>query len=959
MVTKNQRILSLDIETFSDVDLIKCGVYRYVDNSKFEILLLAYSFDDEETKIIDIAQGEKIPDEIVAALYDESIIKTAFNANFERICLSKHFSKYLKADSWQCTAVQSSMLALPLSLQGVGEVLGLKDKKLKEGKDLIRYFCMPCKPTKANRGRIRNLPTDAPDKWEIFKIYCIRDVDVEKSIRKKLIKFPIIDKEMEYYLLDQEINDRGIKVDMDLVRQAITCDLLHKDVVTKIAYELTGLENPNSVSQLKGWLEEKEIEVDSLSKQTVKELIDETDGEVTEMLKLRQLMSKTSVKKYEAIERSICKDGRVHGLLQFYGANRSGRWAGRLIQVQNLPQNHIIDLELARSLVKKGRFEDIEMLYGNTPNILSELIRTAFIPKEGCQFIVADFSAIEARVLAWLSGEKWRLDVFASHGKIYEASASAMFRVPMEEITKGSALRQKGKVAELACIAEGELVLTDKGLVPIENITFEHKLWDGEEWVTHDGVIYKGIREVITYGGLKATEDHLVWVEGKSEPVRFTEATASSSYLIQTGNGRHPIWLGRNYKLGKEMEQKLEPLLCTNTVCKLQSNTMDKFKQSAKRKIKGMSAMLSTKTNTSMAGQKIDCCKAKVRKLKRQKLSQLWRSRYRVSIYNNFGSGTLDYRKYRECFKGIRNGSYKFKWSLRAWKYKICSKKSKPSKQANYSHTKLEAIRMAICKKCSNKNAFLRKDKRRSNKTSRNSSDRETQKLEVNTSKVRVYDIRNAGRNNRFTVSNVLVHNCGYGGGVGALKSMGAVEMGVDEIELQGLITNWRNANPNITKFWWEIDAAALKAVKERTSTVVGKIKIHYESGIMFITLPSGRKLSYIKPRIEPNKFGRDGITYEGIGTAKKWDRIETYGPKLLENIVQAASRDLLAESMLRLSNKGFNIVMHIHDEVVLEIPIGISTVKEVCDIMAIQPDWALGLPLRADGYQCSFYRKD
>lgn len=646
----SHKILSLDIETFSDIDLIKGGVYAYVDSLNFEILLMAYSFDDGETKIIDIAQGEKIPNEIVDTLYDESIIKTAFNANFERRCLSKHFNTHLKADSWQCSAVQSSMLALPLSLQGVGEVLGLKDKKLKEGKDLIRYFCMPCKPTKANGGRTRNLPTDDPEKWEMFKTYCIRDVDVEKSIRKKLIKFPISDKEMEYCKLDQEINDRGIKVDMDLVRQAITCDLLHKDIVTKMAYELTGLENPNSVSQLKSWLEEKKIEIDSLSKQTVKDLIKETDGEVTEMLKLRQLMSKTSVKKYEAVERSICKDGRVHGLLQFYGANRTGRWAGRLIQVQNLPQNHISDIELARSLVKQGRFEDIEILYGNTPNILSELIRTAFVPKDGCQFIVADFSAIEARVLAWLSGEKWRLDVFASHGKIYEASASAMFHVPMDEITKGSPLRQKGKVSELAC---------------------------------------------------------------------------------------------------------------------------------------------------------------------------------------------------------------------------------------------------------------------------------------------------------------------GYGGGVGALKSMGAVEMGVDESELQGLINNWRNANPNITKFWWEIDAAALKVVKERKSTVIGKIKINYESGIMFITLPSGRKLSYIKPRIELNKFGRDGITYEGIGTARKWERIETYGPKLVENIVQAASRDLLAESMLSLTNKGFNIVMHIHDEVVLEVPIGFSSIKEVCDIMAEQPGWALGLPLRADGYQCSFYRKD
>lgn len=443
------RILEMDIETFSDVDLIKCGVYAYADSPAFEVLLFAYSFDGGETRVIDLAQGEELPGEVAEAVFDGSVVKTAFNANFERTCLSKHFGRYLPPDSWHCSAVQAAVLALPRSLEDVGAVLGLDEQKMKEGRELIRYFCVPCKPTKANGGRRRNLPCHAPEKWELFKTYCMRDVDVEKAIRRKLYKFPIPEGEMELYRLDQRINDRGVLVDMGLVRQAVVCERLHKEVVTRRAYELTGLENPNSVAQLKGWLGENGVEAESLSKKAVSEMIGESDGEVEELLRLRLLMAKTSVKKYEAMKRSVCSDGRVHGLLQFYGANRTGRWAGRLVQVQNLPQNHLQDLGLARGLVKEGRFEDVEMLYDSTPGVLSELIRTAFVPEPGCRFVVADFSAIEARVLAWLAGETWRLEVFSSHGKIYEASAAAMFHVPVEEVTKGSPLRQKGKIAEL------------------------------------------------------------------------------------------------------------------------------------------------------------------------------------------------------------------------------------------------------------------------------------------------------------------------------------------------------------------------------------------------------------------------------------------------------------------------------------------------------------------------------
>ena len=644
-----ERVLEMDIESYSDVDLIKCGVYAYADSPAFEILLFAYSFDGGETQIIDLAQGEKLPAEVEEAIFDVSVTKTAYNANFERTCLSKHFGRYIPPESWHCSAVQAAMLALPRSLEDVGRVLGLDEQKMKEGKELIRYFCVPCKPTKANGGRTRNLPCHAPEKWEQFKTYCKRDVDVEKSIRRKLHNFPIPESEMALYRLDQRINDRGVLADMGLVRQAIACERIHKEVVTKRAYELTGLENPNSVAQLKDWLGDKGMEAESLSKKAVAEMIAETDGEVEELLRLRLLMAKTSVKKYEAMERSVCSDGRIHGMLMFYGANRSGRWSGKNVQIQNLPKNDIPDLKLARELVKQGRFEDIELLYDSTPNVLSELIRTAFIPKPGCRFVVADFSAIEARVLAWLSGEQWRLDVFTSHGKIYEASASSMFHVPMEEITKGSPLRQKGKLAEL---------------------------------------------------GL------------------------------------------------------------------------------------------------------------------------------------------------------------------------------------------------------------------------------------------------------------------GFGGAAGALISMGALDMGLAENELSPLVAAWRKANPHITQFWWEVDAAAIKAVTEKQKTKAGKIIFEYKSGILFITLPSGRKLSYVKPRMAVNKFGRDGLTYEGISENKKWSRIETYGPKLVENIVQGTARDLLAEAMLRVEKKGYPIVMHCHDEIIAEVPEGSGSVDEMCEIMAVQPKWAEGLPLRADGYQCNFYQK-
>ena len=641
--------LAIDIETYSDVSLPDCGVHRYAASEQFEILLFAYSLNDEPTKIIDLASGEKMPDEIMKLLTDDSVIKTAYNAAFERNCINRYFGLSLKPEGWRCTLVQASMLSLPLSLEGVGEALNLDKKKMSEGKELIRFFCMPCKPSKSNGGRTRNLPSDEPEKWELFKTYCIRDVDVEKQIRNKLSKFPIPDREQELYCMDQRINDRGIMVDPELITHAVACDLLYKETATKKAYEISGLENPNSVAQLKGWLARKGIEIDSLAKAAVEELVENTDGDVAEMMKLRLALSKTSVKKYEAMERSVCPDGRVHGLLQFYGANRTGRWAGRLVQIHNLPQNHMEDLELARSIVREGRYDLVELLYDSIPDVLSELIRTAFVAKPGCRFIVSDFSAIEARVMGYLAGEGWVMEEFRGAGKIYEQTASKMFHIPIEEITKGSPYRARGKVASLACQ---------------------------------------------------------------------------------------------------------------------------------------------------------------------------------------------------------------------------------------------------------------------------------------------------------------------YGGAEGALISMGALNF-VEEEELKGLVQSWRTANPHIVNYWYEIDSAVKAAVKERKMTKVGMVTVYYQSGMLKIALPSGRVLSYVRPRMTVNRFGSESVSYEGVGTNRKWIRIESYGAKFCENIVQATARDVLAEAMLRLEKKGFDIVCHIHDEVVLEVPEGTSSVEEVNEIMAVCPDWCEGLPLKAAGFESPFYKKD
>lgn len=657
--------ISIDLETYSDVDIKKCGAYKYAESPAFEILLFAYSVNGGAVQVIDLACGETIPEEILEALADSEITKWAFNASFERVCLSNWLLKnypayhksygidedttgrYLDPSSWKCSMIWSAYMGLPLSLEGVGAVLKLEDQKMKEGKDLIRYFCKPCAATKSNGGRTRNLPEHDMQKWELFKSYNKRDVEVELAIQKKLAKFPVPDFLWEEYHLDQKINDRGIALNHRIVEEAVELDRITKSDLTNRLQAITGLDNPNSVIQMRDWLSSKGMETDTLDKKAVAELLQTAPPDLAEVLTLRQQLAKSSVKKYQAMDNAMCMDGRARGMFQFYGANRSGRWAGRLIQLQNLPQNHLPDLDEARNLVIDGNYDALNMLYDSVPNVLSELIRTAFIPKPGHKFIVSDFSAIEARVLAHLAGETWRADVFKNNGDIYCASASNMFGVPVEKHGANSHLRQKGKIAELAL---------------------------------------------------------------------------------------------------------------------------------------------------------------------------------------------------------------------------------------------------------------------------------------------------------------------GYGGSVGALKSMGAIEMGIPEEELQPLVDAWRSANPNIYNFWWEIDRAVKSAIKMRTSVDVGDIRIFYKSGMLFITLPSDRTLTYVKPKIGENQFGGESITYEGVGSTKKWERIESYGPKFVENIVQAISRDILMYAIRTLSH--CFIVGHVHDELIIETSMDAS-LEAICEQMGRTPPWIPGLLLRADGYETMFYKKD
>ena len=664
---KRMKTISIDIETYSEVNLAKCGVYKYAESPDFAILLFGYAVDGGPVQVVDLAQEETIPEEILEALTDDSITKWAFNANFERVCLSRYLTdmgrsldpfhdrhplsqecaRFLNPAGWKCSMVWSAYMGLPLSLEGVGAVLNLDNQKMKEGRDLIRYFCVPCKETKTNGGRTRNLPRHAPDKWNIFKSYNKRDVEVEMAIQERLQKYPVPDQVWEEYHQDQEINDRGIAIDLELARQAVAMDTKSRESLMASLKEKTGLENPNSVLQMLEWLEQHGLKTDSLGKKNVVELLKTAQEPLHSVLLLRQKLAKSSVKKYQAMEMTACQDGRARGMFQFYGANRTGRFAGRHIQLQNLPQNHLPDLSEARELVQQGNYEALDLLYDSIPDVLSQLIRTAFVPREGMKFVVSDFSAIEARVISWMAGEKWKSAAFAAGKDIYCSTASQMFGVPVVKHGINGELRQKGKIAELAC---------------------------------------------------------------------------------------------------------------------------------------------------------------------------------------------------------------------------------------------------------------------------------------------------------------------GYGGSVGALKAMGALDMGIPEEELSSLVQSWRSANPHIVDFWWQVDGAVKTAIKQRIPVWVNNIRFLCQSGMLFIELPSGRQLSYVKPRIGENQFGGESVTYEGIGATKKWERLESYGPKFVENIVQGTARDILCYAMQTL--RCCAIVGHVHDELIIECRKDVS-VDAICQQMSRTPPWAEGLILRADGYECEFYQKD
>lgn len=731
------RTLAIDLETYSSND-IKYSVYKYVEAPDFEILLFAYAFDDDPVRVVDLAQGETLPDDVKSALYDKNVIKTAFNANFEINCLRRYFPD-LPEEQWECDRILSLYNSYPPHLAAVAKAMHFDEDRQKDtrGKALIRYFCLPCKPTKANGGRTRNYPKDAPDKWEIFKEYNRQDVVVERAIRDKLVNLRPPDFEHENWLIDQAINRNGIMVNQALVDNAIRLSGEYREKLLARATEITGLDNPNSPLQVKGWLEERlGRAVDSLSKAAVADMLaEDIPGDVREMLTIRQKISKSSIKKYDAMRNAACQDSRIRGMFQFYGAARTGRFAGRIVQLQNLPRNSMPDLDLARSMVLDGDLDTMELCYDDVQDVLSQLIRTALEAPPGKRFIVADFSAIEARVIAWLAGEEWEMKAFAEGKDIYCATASAMFGVPVVKHGVNGELRQKGKVAVLACLAEGQEVLTDHGLIPIEKVTLKDRVWDGENFVTHEGVVYKGTKEVMTYDGLTATPDHLVWIEGNDRPVHFIEAAQSGAHLLRSGFDRTPIRVGKSHQPGRP-----------------------------------------------------------------------------------------------------------------------------------------------------------------------ESSHGETKELARHKKTARVCDIRNAGPNHRFTISDKLVHNCGYGGGIGALKAMGADKMGLTDDELQTVVRKWREASPHIVKLWADVENAAMNAVSGIPTTIKQKnLHFHVEDDALYIELPSGRHLVYLHPHLGQNRFGSDAILYTGLGgsktTAGRWGTLETYGGKLVENC--------LAQGTLVLTDRG------------------------------------------------------
>ena len=960
----------MDYETKSAIDIKKSGAFRYIEDESFDVLLLAYAFDDRPVRVVDFTQGETWPEEFLQALRDPAVTKVAHNAIFERTVIGKLLG-YTPPEEWLDTMHLAAQCGLPLSLDAAGKALGLPEDqaKMREGKALIRYFCQPCKPTKANGGRIWNLPEHAPEKWDTFKAYCQRDVEVERTIFHTLEHWMPSPEERRFWCLDARINERGVRIDRRMAQFAVAMDQRYKEELTAKAVALTGLENPKSVSQVKTWLADQEgKEFPSLNKKVVADVVASLTSDASrEFMAIRSELSKSSTAKYEAMLRAACADDHVRGTFQFYGANRTGRMAGRLLQLQNLPQNHMEDLDEARQLVSGGHYTALKALYDGVSQPLSELIRTALIPEPGHQFLVADFSAIEARVIAWMAGERWRLDAFREGADIYCASASQAFHVPVVKHGINGHLRQKGKIMELACIAEDELVLTDTGLVPIQDVTTDMKLWDGEEWVSHDGVVCKGEKEVITYGGLTATPDHLVWVEGERAPVQFGVAAARRARLLYSGVGRHNIRLGEDNQPRAQVQQVMEPLLRSDLLHWLRSCQVAVPREPSEGSIPGVSELFSARSDLpKLVASKSDVAEAALHEPERPGVSELRWPWDHFRFPECASCLPLDCERAWDTHERLTAGlgPDRQREGVCPWKSSLGYPEGQQRESENHPDHRMAARGLAVFPSGRDPETPGRGNTRGNSGRRLDGGSGAAQELASHQGVVRVYDIINAGPRHRFTVSNVLVHNCGYGGGIGAMKAFGADKLGMTEEEMQETVDLWRESSPRICEFWRSMEKAAIRSVVRRAHTVseIGGIGFDMEQGVLWMTLPSGRRIAYWGARYEESSRnpGRKVLSYMGQNQqTKKWERIETWGGKLVENAVQATARDCLREAMFALDAAGFDIRATVHDEVIVTEPLGGRSVEEMAALMGGPIPWAPGLPLRADGYACPYYQKD
>lgn len=982
----------LDFETFSELDLKKVGAYRYAEHPSTEILLAAYALGDGPIKLWSPAEGEEMPADLIEILDNPEVEIRAWNANFERCIISNKLAngaqRALPA-RFRCAMVETMALGLPGKLETACGAIGVpEDKtKAKDGARLIRKFCRPRKPSK-NNPVTRWLPAAATEDWAKFRAYCINDVEAERWILNKTKVWRQPDREHKLWVLDQEINDRGVPVDMELVRAAIAMGTEHKQALLQRATEITGLANPNSRDQLLAWLNSEDAELDDLRKKTVANTLKQgmLPDQVREVLELRQEIAKTSLAKYDTLIRATCDDGRIRGTMQFGGANRTMRWAGRLLQVQNLPQGNIENLQVlaaAREVVRFGDYEVAKLMFGDVAALLSTLIRTCLAATPDTQIISADFSAIEALALAWFADCKWRMEVFNTHGKIYEASAARAFKVPFEEFAEHKKrtgrhhpLRKKGKVIELACIAEGQPVLTERGLVPIERVLLTDRVWDGVSFVPHEGVVFRGVKEVSEYDGLRATRDHLVWTEqGTAE---FGDAASGGARLLKSGAGGTPIRVGRGNKRREALYEGVVSTLCKNAMSWLRSRAVAQLVQLDQWKVERLSGVLAAADHAGLA---IEAHRGDAKALSEFpgfRLQKLWWERNRIPVFLDACRRSLDTGK-PGC--GERQGlrSDRQLWALCTGKSAICESVREhaqfESDEGNQGRQRVgekeKPIRILHGLPTTSAGSYPRGN---SGSSAAGCLGKE-EKLERDTGGLvltRVYDIVNAGPRHRFTVSDVLVHNCGYGGSDNALITMGALEQGITIPELHPMVVAWREASPEIVDFWWAVDRAAKKCLRthkrqELKCGIDGNslLVFRYAAGMLIITLPSGRHMHYFNCRLVPDGNGRSDITYLGIDqTTKQWIDQQSYGPKLVENIVQAFCRDLLCEALLRLWERQYPIIMLVHDEAVFEIKKthladGSASLAEILTIMGKPVAFAPRLPLKAAGYVNDFYYKD